>query len=54
MQPPEIEPASSPSMVQASIEPGGRGEEPQVLRMVESQTGLPSPSQPATREMMFC
>src|SRR5947209_16525865 len=46
-QPPETEPTKAPSLSTASLEPSGRGEEPQVLTTVASATPLPASRQRA-------
>src|SRR6266851_1238454 len=45
MQPPETEPTKLPASSTASLEPTGRGEEPQVVTTVASATPLPAPRQ---------
>src|SRR4029077_7945617 len=46
-QPPDTEPTKAPSLSTASLEPSGRGEEPQVLTTVASATPLPASRQRA-------
>src|SRR5438045_6995358 len=46
-QPPDTEPIKAPSLSTASLEPSGRGEEPQVLTTVASATPLPASRQRA-------
>src|ERR1051325_6280435 len=41
-QPPDTAPPTAPSLSTASLEPSGRGEEPQVLTTVASATPLPA------------
>src|SRR5205085_9225606 len=48
-QPPDTEPTKAPSLSTASLEPSGRGEEPQVLTTVASAT-----PRPASRQRAAC